>query len=64
MEVKYDKSKYIEVTLLKQSMLYIKNGAKLIDVYVRTNVIDELVFVFEKADTRELYYKWKNHELK
>ena len=64
MEVKYDKSKYIEVTLLKQAMLYIKNGAKLVDCYVRNNVIDELVFVFEKADTQELYYKWKKHELK
>ena len=64
MDVKYDKSKYVEIAILKQAILYIKNGAKLVDCYVRTNVLDELVFVFEKADTRELYYKWKNHELK
>ena len=64
MDVKYDKSKYVEIAILKQAMLYIKNGAKLIDIYVRTNVLDELVFVFEKADTQELYYKWKKHELK
>ena len=64
MDVKYDKSKYVEIAILKQAMLYIKNGAKLIDCYVRTNVVDELIFVFEKVDTQELYYKWKNHELK
>ena len=64
MEVKYDKSKYVEIRILKQATLYIKNGAKLVDVYVRNNIIDELVFVFEKEATKELYYKWKNHELK
>lgn len=64
MEVKYDKNKYVEIAILKQAILYIKNGAKLVDCYVRNNVIDELVFVFEKADTQELYYKWKKHELK
>ena len=64
MDVKYDTSKYVEIKILKQATLYIKNGAKLVDVYVKNNIVDELIFVFEKADTQELYYKWKNKELR
>ena len=64
MDVKYDASKYVEIKILKQATLYIKNGAKLIDCYVRNNIVDELIFVFSKEDTQELYYKWKNRELR
>lgn len=45
----------------KQTMLYIKHGVKPIDIYVEN---DRIIYVFTKAETRELYTKWLNRELK
>ena len=50
-----------------QCRLYIKAGAYPVDMYVTKDLKsdnDILVMLFRKSETRELYIKWKNHELK
>lgn len=44
-----------------QAYRYLSNGAKLVDLICGDN--DRLVFVFRKADTRELYKKWCDRTL-
>ena len=39
----------------KQQRLYIKHGAKVVDLFYD----DIIVYVFNKADTFDLYKKWK-----
>lgn len=51
----------------KQQKLYIKHLAYPVDMYVTKDLYSEdevLVMLFNKEETRELYIKWKNHELK
>jgi hypothetical protein len=51
----------------KQQKLYIKHMAFPIDMYVSKDIDsdeEKLVMFFNKAETRELYIKWKNHELR
>jgi hypothetical protein len=40
--------------------LYVKHGAYPRDIYVIEN---DMVMVFDKESTRELYEKWRRHEL-
>ena len=44
-----------------QSYLYIKHGARVLDLYADN--MDNLVMVFDKDETKELYRKWRNREL-
>lgn len=44
-----------------QAFLFIKNGARPIDIYTSTD--DDLVMVFLKEDTKELYRKYRRFEL-
>ena len=46
-----------------QAMLYLKNGAKALDVEYNP-VMDKVTFVFDKKETYKLYQKWMKHELK
>lgn len=46
----------------KQQKLYLKHHAKLADVFY-SEMDDRVVFVFWRKDTKELYQKWKSHEL-
>lgn len=46
----------------KQQKLYLKHHAKLADVFY-SEMDDRVVFVFWRKDTKELYKKWKSHEL-
>lgn len=46
----------------KQQKLYLKHHAKLADVFY-SEMDDRVVFVFWRKDTKELYRKWKSHEL-
>lgn len=46
----------------KQQKLYLKHHAKLADVFY-SEMDDRVVFVFWRKDTKELYKKWKAHEL-
>ena len=47
----------------KQQKLYIKHHAKLADIFY-SDMDDKIVYVFWRNDkTRDLYKKWKSHEL-
>lgn len=46
----------------KQQKLYLKHHARLADIFY-SEMDDRVVYVFWKHDTKELYKKWKQHEL-
>lgn len=47
----------------KQQRLYMKYHAKLADIFY-SEMDDKIVYVFWRNDkTKELYHKWKSHEL-
>lgn len=46
----------------KQQKLYLKHHARLVDVFY-SEMDDRVVFVFWRKDTKDLYQKWKKHEL-
>ncbi len=46
----------------KQQKLYLKHHAKLADIFY-SDMDDRVVFVFWRNNTRDLYRKWKQHEL-
>lgn len=58
----YDPRKSVAVRDRWQQYLYIKNGAKLLDIYVSPD--ENLVMIFDKKDTKELYEKYRRYELK
>ena len=45
-----------------QQFLYVKNNAYPLDMYVDSK--DNLVMIFDKSETRELYEKYRRYELK
>ena len=64
---KYSLNDCIRVINPLQAKLYIKNGAYPVDMYVTKDLYSDneiLVMLFRKSETRELYVKWKNYELK
>ena len=62
--VQYQTDSVAYIANMKQSYLYLRNGANSLDILYFNTKADSLVFVFEKNDNlRELYKKWNNHEL-
>lgn len=62
--VQYQTDSVAYIANMKQSYLYLRNGANLLDILYFNTKADSLVFVFEKNDDLwELYKKWNNHEL-
>lgn len=57
----YKVSKSVFLKDRYQQYLYIKHGAKMLDCY--SDSFDNLVMVFDKKETQELYKKWRNREL-
>ncbi len=58
--------KTVEVVRIKdrlQQFLYIKHGAKPVDMYV-SEAEDNLIMIFMKTETKELYEMWRKRELK
>lgn len=58
--------KTVEVVRIKdrlQQFLYIKHGAKPVDMYV-SNEEECLIMIFMKSETKDLYEKWRRYELK
>lgn len=53
----------VYISNMRQSQLYMRNGAQLLDILYDNTRNDALVFVFSRSETRELYEKWNNHEL-
>lgn len=50
----------IRICNLKQACMYIKNGVKPIDM----DYTDRIVFVFNVAETKEVWEKWRRYELR
>jgi len=62
--IEYDQASALYITNTKQAMLYLQNGAKLLDILYCDTKNNTLVFVFGKTPLlQELYQKWKNYEL-
>lgn len=64
---KYSLNDVVRIADPKQQKLYIKHNAYPIDMYVTKDLYSDdevLVMFFNKSETRELYTKWKNHELR
>ena len=55
----YDTEDTVRIRDPKQQRLYIKHGAKVVDLFYD----DIIVYVFNKVDTFELYKKWKERTL-
>lgn len=51
------------ISNMRQAQLYMRNGARLLDILYDNTKNDALVFVFRRSETKELYKKWNNHEL-
>lgn len=62
--VEYNPTHSQYVGNMKQAYLYLRNGAKLLDILYFNTKNDSLVFVFEKSEhLKRLYEAWNNHEL-
>ena len=62
--VEYSPTNVVYLSNLRQSYLYLRNGAKLVDILYCNTKNDSLVFVFEKNEhVRKLYELWNKHEL-
>lgn len=65
--LKYSLSETVRISDPKQQKLYIKHNAYPIDMYTTKNLEktdDVLIMLFNKKDTKDLYIKWKNRELR
>lgn len=51
----------IRVANFKQACAYVKNGIKPVDLEYGER--GRMIFIFKEEDTKEVWEKWKNHEL-
>ncbi len=58
----YKPSEVIRIPDRWQSYQYMKHGATPVDIYIDF-AKDNLVMVFLKSETKELYEKWRRYEL-
>ena len=56
----YDPTKCVRIADRYQMFLYVKHGVYPVDMYVKG---DDMVMVFDKESTRELYELWRQHRL-
>jgi len=62
--IEYNPTNVAYITNLRQAYLYLRNGAKLVDILYFNTKNDSLVFLFEKsAHLKLLYELWNKHEL-
>ena len=62
--VEYNPTNVAYISNIRQSFLYLRNGAKLVDILYFNTKNDSIVFVFEKSEhLRHLYDAWNKHEL-
>lgn len=57
----YDPEKSVAIRDRWQCFLYIKHGARPLDIYVDSK--ENLVMIFDKENTKELYLKYRKYEL-
>lgn len=58
---------YVAIKDPKQQKLYIKHEVYPIDIYVTTDKernMEVLTMFFNREETKDLYVKWLNHELR
>lgn len=58
---KYDISKCVRIVNPKQVSMYLKHGARPIDIYIGYD--DRTVYVFKRDEVEDLFEKWVNYEL-
>lgn len=58
----YDPKKVIRCRDRYQCYLYLKHGAYPVDMYVSA-ATEDLIMVFDKAETHDLYEKYRRYEL-
>ena len=56
----YDPTECVRIVDRRQMFLYVKHGAYPKDVYVKG---EDMIMVFDKEETKELYEKWRRYEL-
>ena len=62
--LEYNPDKVAYILNMKQVYLYMRNGAKLLDILHSDTKANALVFVFEKNEQlKKLYELWNQHEL-
>lgn len=59
---KYNPIEVVRIADRHQQYLYLKHGAYPVDMYVSIDT-EELVMVFDKESTKELYEKYRKYEL-
>ena len=59
----YKPTEVVRIKDRLQQFLYIKHGAKPVDMYVSSED-DCLIMLFMKSETKELYEKWRMYALK
>lgn len=63
----YNTFETVKILNIKQSILYIKNGCELLDMYVsndRNSGEPIFVFVFPQKESKKYFDLWCKHELK
>ncbi len=63
----YNVFESVKIVNIKQSILYIKNGCELLDLYVsndRNTGEPIFVFVFPQKESKKYFDLWCKHELK
>lgn len=58
----YDPAKCVAIRDRYQQYLFIKHLAKPVDIYVSSD--ENLIMVFDKEATKDLYEKYRRYELK
>jgi hypothetical protein len=56
----------VRIINIRQSMLYLKNGCTLLDLYVsveRDSDNPVLCFIFDRAESKKYYELWCNYKL-
>lgn len=56
----------VRIVNIKQGTLYIKNGCKLLDLYVSVDRDTDnpvLCFIFDRKESKQYYDLWCNYEL-
>jgi len=64
--LEYNPNNVVRILNTQQIAMYLKHGAKLIDLYasVKKDGTPVLVCIFNREDTKELYELWCKRELK
>lgn len=63
--IDYNPFTSVRIINIKQSMMYLKNGCKLLDLYVSVSKDDSpvLCFIFDRKESKKYYDLWCNYEL-